>query len=106
VGPAPVLFLGGPQVQAGRIPLGDLILVMSYLALLYTPLQTVSRTAASLQGSLVSAERVFEILGQAPEVVERPHARSLARARGRGEFEAVSFAHRPQGQALRQVLFW
>jgi ATP-binding cassette, subfamily B, bacterial len=104
-GTALVLFLGVRQVQAGRITLGDLILVMSYLALLYTPLQTVSRTAASLQGSLVSAERVFEILDQTPEVVEKPHARPLARARGQVEFEAVSFAYRAERQALREVSF-
>ena len=105
IGTALVLFLGVRQVQAGRITLGDLILVMSYLALLYTPLQTVSRTAASLQGSLVSAERVFEILDQAPEVVEKPHARPLARARGQVEFEAVSFAYRAEAQGLREVSF-
>ena len=100
-----MLFLGVRQVQAGLITLGDLILVMSYLALLYTPLQTVSRTAASLQGSLVSAERVFEILDQMPEVVEKPHARPLARAGGQVEFEAVSFAYRAEGQTLREVSF-
>jgi ATP-binding cassette subfamily B protein len=104
-GTALVLFLGVRQVQAGRITLGDLILVMSYLALLYTPLQTVSRTAASLQGSLVSAERVFEILDQMPEVIEKPHARLLARARGQVELEAVSFAYRAERQALREVSF-
>jgi ATP-binding cassette subfamily B protein len=104
-GTALVLFLGVRQVQGGRITLGDLILVMSYLALLYTPLQTVSRTAAGLQGSLVSAERVFEILDQTPEVVEKPHARPLARARGQVELEAVSFAYRAERQALREVSF-
>src|SRR5215467_938866 len=104
-GTALVLFLGVREVQADLITLGDLILVMSYLALLYTPLQTVSRTAASLQGSLVSAERVFEILDQAPEVVEKPHARPLARARGQVEFEAASFAYRAEAQAVREVSF-
>jgi ATP-binding cassette subfamily B protein len=104
-GTALVLFLGVRQVQAGRITLGDLILVMSYLALLYTPLQTASRTTASLQGSLVSAERVFEILDQTPEVIEKPHARRLARARGQVELEAVSFAYRAERQALREVSF-
>src|SRR5262249_13822951 len=105
IGTALVLFLGVRQGQAGRITLGDPICGMSYPALLYTPLQTVSRTAASLQGSLVSAERVFEILDQAPEVVEKPHARPLARARGQVEFEAVSFAYRAEGQALHEVSF-
>jgi ATP-binding cassette subfamily B protein len=105
VGTAAVLFLGARQVQAGRMSLGDLILVMSYLAMLYTPLQTVSKSAASLQGSLVSAERVFELLDQAPEVLERPNARPISRARGQVAFENVSFAYNPERPALQDITF-
>ena len=104
-GTAAVLFMGARQVQAGRISLGDLILVMSYLALLYTPLQTVSKSAASLQGSLVSAERVFELLDQAPEVIERPNATAIKRARGHVAFESVSFAYNPDRPALSGISF-
>lgn len=105
VGTAAVLFLGARQVQAGRMSLGDLILVMSYLAMLYTPLQTVSKSAASLQGSLVSAERVFELLDQAPEVLERSNARPIARAQGQVAFENVSFAYNPERPALQDITF-
>ena len=105
VGTAAVLFLGARQVQAGRMTLGDLILVMSYLAMLYTPLQTVSKSAASLQASLVSAERVFELLDQAPEVLERPNARPISRARGEVAFENVSFAYNPERPALQGITF-
>ena len=105
VGTAAVLFLGARQVQADRMTLGDLILVMGYLALLYTPLQTVSKSAASLQGSLVSAERVFDLLDQSPEVLEHPNARPLARACGQVAFENVSFAYNPERPALREISF-
>ena len=102
-GTAVVLFLGAQHVQEGRITLGELIVVMSYLALLYTPLQTISKSAASLQGSLVSAERAFALLDAAPEVVERPDARPLVRACGDIVFEQVSFAYNPERTALRDV---
>ena len=105
VGTAAVLFLGARQVQAGRMSMGDLILVMSYLAMLYTPLQTVSKSAASLQGSLVSAERVFGLLDQAPEVLERPNARPISRARGEVAFENVSFAYNSERPALQGITF-
>jgi ATP-binding cassette subfamily B protein len=78
---------------------------MSYLALLYTPLQTVSKSAASLQGSLVSAERAFALLDAAPEVVEKPDARPLVRARGDVAFENVSFAYNADRAALREISF-
>ena len=103
VGTTVVLFLAAQHVQAGRITMGDLILVMSYLALLYAPLQTVSRSAASLQGSLVSAERAFELLDTAPEVAEKPNALPLGRARGHVVFEKVSFAYNPERPALHDI---
>jgi ATP-binding cassette subfamily B protein len=104
-GTALVLFLAAQHVQAGRITLGELILVMSYLALLYSPLQTVSKSAASLQGSLVSAERAFELLDEAPEVVEKPNARPLARARGEVAFANVSFGYNDDRPALHEISF-
>jgi ATP-binding cassette, subfamily B, bacterial len=105
IGTAVVLFLAVRHVQAGLISLGDLILVMSYLGLLYAPLQSVSKSVASLQGSLVSAERTFELLDQAPEVPESPVARPLAQAGGRVEFENVSFAYNADRVALRGISF-
>jgi ATP-binding cassette, subfamily B, bacterial len=104
-GTAIVLFLGVSHVQSGQITLGELILVMSYVALLYAPLQTVSKTAASLQGSLVGAERSFQLLDQPLEVPEKPSARHLVRARGEIEFENVSFLYNAERRALREVCF-
>ena len=105
LGTAVVLFLGARHVQSGIISLGELILVMSYLALLYSPLQTISKSAASLQGSLVSAERAFALLDEAPEVNEKPHPKHLVRARGEVVFEDVSFAYNPERPALQNISF-
>ena len=104
-GTAVVLFLAARHVQTGRISLGELILVMSYLAMLYSPLQTLSKSAASLQGSLVSAERAFELLDQAPEVPEKPNALPLVRARGEVAFENVSFGYNAGRPALQNISF-
>jgi ATP-binding cassette, subfamily B, bacterial len=104
-GTAGVLFIAVRHVQEGHISLGDVILVMGYLGLLYAPLQTVSNSAASLQGSLVGAERAFELLDHAPEVPEKPFARPLARARGQIEFENVSFAYNAERAALQGISF-
>jgi ATP-binding cassette subfamily B protein len=105
VGSAIVLYLGARHVQSGQLSLGDLIVVMSYLAMLYAPLQTISRSATSLQGSLVSAERCFTLLDEQPEVTEHPQARALARARGEFVFENVSFEYNPERPALHGVSF-
>jgi ATP-binding cassette, subfamily B, bacterial len=105
LGTATVLFLGARHVQAGQLTPGEFILIMSYLALLYGPLQTLSRSAGSLQGSLVSIERTFEVLDHTEEVVDKPQAHAIERAQGAIQFDRVSFSYDGQRPALHEVSF-
>jgi ATP-binding cassette subfamily B protein len=105
VGAAAVLFIGMRHVQSGVLTLGDLLLVMGYLAQLYGPLKTIGRKAASLQSHLASAERAFSVLDEAPDVLERPNARPLARASGAVAFRNVSFAYGDDRPVLHDVSF-
>ncbi len=98
-GTAAVLFIGVHHVQSGELTLGDLLIVMAYLAQLYSPLQIISKKMTDLQASLVSAGRTFTILDEVQDVVERPDARPLARAVGAIAFCDVSFAY-PGGQGV------
>jgi ATP-binding cassette subfamily B protein len=104
-GGAAVLFIGMRRVESGAITLGDLLLVMGYLAQLYAPLKMMAKNAGTLQKSLASAERTFAILDQEPDVPERPRARSLARASGAVRFCDVSFAYEPNRPVLNDVSF-
>jgi ATP-binding cassette, subfamily B, bacterial len=103
VGTAMVLFIGARHVQAGTLTLGELLLVVGYLAQFYGPLNTLSNAAANLQGSLASAERAFVLLDESPDVVEQPHARRLTRARGAVTFRDVSFSYDGERLVLRDV---
>jgi ATP-binding cassette subfamily B protein len=102
-GTAMVLWLGIRHVQAGILSLGDLLLVMGYVAQIYEPIKTMSRKAARLQNQLASAERAFALLDHAPDVEERPDARPLARATGAVAFRDVSFAYRDGPLVLEEV---
>ena len=105
VGGALVLYLGVRRVQSGAITLGDLLLVMGYLSQLYAPIKTMAKTSGTLQNSLASAERAFELLDREADVPERPGARPLERARGRVAFAHVSFGYEPGRLALEDVSF-
>jgi len=104
-GTAAVLFIGVRHVQSGVLTLGDLLLVMGYLAALYAPLNQLSESKATLQESLAGAERAFALLDEVPDVVERPKARPLVRASGAVAFNGVSFAYRENHPVLRNVSF-
>ena len=104
-GGAAVLYVGGQHVRAGALTLGDLLLVLGYLAQLYDPLKIISKRIASLQSHLASAERAFALLDEAPDVVEREGARRLVRARGALSLRNVSFAYAGGPRVLRDVSF-
>ncbi len=101
-GEAAVIFIGVRNVQAGTLTLGDLLLVMGYLSQLYRPLQSISKKVGDLQMSLASAERTFALLDQAPEVIEKPNAMPLSRARGALSFQNVSFAYKGENNPVLQ----
>ena len=103
IGAALVLYLGVRSVQAGRLTLGVLTMVIYYLTQLYAPLKTISRQAASLQSHLANAERAFDVLEELPEVPEDPHPVHLGRALGNIEFRRVSFGYDERRDVLRNV---
>lgn len=104
-GTATVLLLGVNEVVDGILTLGDLFVVMSYLAQLYRPLEAVSRKIAQLQSSMVSAQRAWALLDAAQDVREMPAPRQLIRARGEVRFENVSFQFPGSDRVLRDVSF-
>jgi ATP-binding cassette subfamily B protein len=105
MGTAAALFLGVHHVQSGVLSLGELLMVMAYLGMLYEPLQTLSKKVIDVQSGLASAERAFALLDQVPEVAEVPHARPLARARGAIEMRGVSFGYGEGQEVLCGVSF-
>lgn len=104
-GTAVALWIGVRHVQSGVLTLGDLLLVMAYMAQLYEPLRTVSSKLPELQGWMVSVERALELLEETPEPAEAAHAVSMGRAQGNIAFRDVSFAYPSSGLALNQVSF-
>ena len=104
-GMALALFFGGLHVRSNRITLGDLVMVMAYLAQLYTPLSMTTNKIGALQTALAGIERAFSVLGEPAEVIERPNARPLTRAEGGVIFRYVSFAHRDDHPVLKDVSF-
>ena len=100
IGTAAALWIGVRSVQAGTLTLGQLTMVMAYLAQLYAPLETLTGKVTELQGSLASAERAFSLLDEVVDVEDRPSAKPLARARGDIELRAVHFAYVAEAPVL------
>ena len=105
LGTAAVLWVGVTHVRSGVITLGELLMVMAYLAQLFSPLQTMSKKVAELQSTLAGAERAFALLDQVPDVAEQHEARPISRAAGAVAFRGVSFAYDRDHPVLHNFSF-
>ncbi len=103
LGAAAMLWIGARHVQGGDLTLGELLMVFTYLSQLFEPLREVGTRLAALQGALAGAERVYRVLDELPEVVDRPDALPLERATGTIDFEDVTFGYDPTRPIVRDV---
>jgi ATP-binding cassette subfamily B protein len=104
-GMAAVLWIGVGHIHSGALTVGELLLVIAYIAQLYDPLKALGTNSARMQNNLTSVERAFALLDELPEVVERPHAIPVVRASGDIRFEDVSFSYDGMVDVLGPVSF-
>ena len=102
-GTAAVLYVGVSHVLAGVLSLGSLLIILSYVGQIFTPLSTLVTGTTSLQKSLASAERVYDFLALPMDVEERENARPVHRVRGSIEFEDVHFSYDGKRDVLKAV---
>ena len=104
-GMATALFVGAMDVRSGTLTVGELLLVMTYMTQLLTPIETITRRFAQIQGSLASAARALALLDERPDVEQIPNARPLGRANGAIRFEHVAFGYQPDRPVLHDISF-
>ncbi len=101
VGTAAVYWVGGYLViTSDALSVGDLVTFAALLSQLYGPLSAISNSRVEFATSLVSFERVFEIMDLGIDLPEKPDARDLEHVDGRIEFDGVYFSYvsdAPQG---------
>ena len=85
-----VIGLGTWELSQGHLTLGGLLVFITYLTQLYSPIRGLSRLANPIYAASAGAERIIEFLDQRPSVVESPDARSTRPRRGRGSSSTTS----------------
>jgi len=100
-----VMLLAGFGVAAGRMTVGDFVLVNSYLVQLYSPLNVLGMVYRNIKQSLTDLESMFRLLSVKAEIEDRPGAPALAVPRGEVVFDRVSFHYDPRRPILAEVSF-
>lgn len=93
IGTAIVYWVGGVLVIQDAFTVGTIVAFGAYLTQLYTPLQALTNAPVDFAQSIVSFERVFEIIDLPLEIAEKPEAVHLHQVKGELEFEGVSFRY-------------
>ncbi|MFL6161927.1 MAG: ABC transporter ATP-binding protein [Jatrophihabitantaceae bacterium] len=98
-----IAVVGGLRVASGTMSLGDVQAFIQYSRQFNQPLSQVAGMANVLQSGIASVERVFELLDAAEEVPDAGRPALIADARGRVEFERVSFCYDPKTPLIREL---
>jgi len=99
-----VLWVGGRQVVAGQLTLGQLVGFLFYLALFYEPIARLHGLNQMLQAARAAGERVFDILDAPVERADGARRRALSQpVRGEVRYENVGFSYHPERVVLRNV---
>jgi ATP-binding cassette subfamily B protein len=94
-----VYGMGGVSVINGTLTLGTLLALSALLSRLYGPITALANVRVDIMTSLVSFERVFEVLDLQPMVTDKANAVDLKRGGISVEFDHVSF-HYPSAQEV------
>ena len=100
-----IMVMAAHGVVAGRMTVGDFVLVNTYMIQLFIPLNFLGFVYREMKQGLTDMEAMFKLLREEREVADAPGAPALPPGPGALAFENVRFAYRPDRQILKGVSF-
>jgi ATP-binding cassette subfamily B protein len=104
-GTVAIIWVGGHRVLDGKLSVGEVLVFISYVGMLYGPMNTISGLTNTVHGALARYRRVAEILDTLPTIRDAPDARPLSRCEGVVRFENVWFGYDPDRPVLKGIDF-
>jgi ABC-type multidrug transport system fused ATPase/permease subunit len=105
VGTAVILVVGGIRVVDETLTVGQLLVVIAYLARVYDPVAEIAHTVGNLQQAVVGARRVRDILTLEPEVADAADALDARGLTGHVRFDTVDFSYDGARAVLDGIAF-
>lgn len=94
---------GGWKVIEGNLTFGEIMTFVSYMYMLYGPIQFMSNIVNWWSYCMSAAQRIFEIQDAIPDVAEKKDAVGLATVKGHIEVSHVTFGYEPNKAILKDV---
>jgi ATP-binding cassette, subfamily B, multidrug efflux pump len=106
LGQAAILNVGGQQIIAGALSLGEWQEFSLYLIYLFLPIAQFGFIITQLGQASASANRIFEILDAKSDITDKPDAIKIPDVKGNVKFENVTFRYFSGGEpVLANVTF-
>ncbi len=99
------MLLAARDVAAGALTVGGFVMINAILIQLYMPLNFMGMVYREIKQGLIDVETMFALLGENPEIIDRPGAEPLDVTRGAVKFDNVTFAYEPGRPILKDVSF-
>ncbi len=100
-----VMYIGGRQILAGTLTLGDFFKYTAFLALLVAPVFQIVAIGTQLSEALAGLERTREVLSEQQEDKDPNRTLAMPSIRGHVRFDHVDFSYEPGKQVLHDVSF-
>lgn len=100
-----LMILSAAHINQGKMTVGDLIMVNTYLFQLSIPLSILGFAYREIKNALVSMEDMFKLLDIPAEVQDAVNAKELTISKGEVTFENVSFAYNADRPILHNISF-
>ena len=98
LGQALVLLYGGYLAINGQATVGDIAAVLAYVLLMVPPFRQLGFVMMMGQRAAASAQRIYEVLDEQPDVVDRPGAVDLVESNGRRALRRRLASRMPPGR--------
>ncbi len=103
IGMALIIWFGGSEVIAGKSTPGTFFAFLTALVMIYEPIKAVSKINSTVQQGLAAAARVFGLLDQAPAIVSKPDATTLAAFQKSIVLKNLQFSYDGSNQVLSDI---
>ena len=98
-----LIWYGGFEVINGNLTAGALIAFLVYATNLANPIKRLSRIYGNVQKAMAAAERVFSVLDEKTDIVEKDNATELKAVIGKVDFKAVTFKYNDNEVILKDI---
>ncbi|MBS4218447.1 ATP-binding cassette domain-containing protein [Bacillus sp. FJAT-49711] len=103
IGGVLIWAFGGWRVMGGEMTFGEIMTFITYIYMLFGPIQFMNNIAGWWSYCMAAAQRIFEIQDAVPEVTEKEDALQLERLRGDISISNIHFNYEPNKPILQDV---